>query len=296
MNRKKLYSLVGVIIVTSALSTLYTSANYLLDNLSIVTRKNRGADESRRVYVPKSIASDTVEYKPSKQTEYQKKFQIAENYIIKAFPKEFHINKVVEQSAQWSWLKRPLSYKYSKQKIVVHHTAESNSGLDSIEKERKVVEEIYKFHTFGRWRGDIGYNYLIWPSGTIFEWRYWGADVVAAHAVWNNTDSIWISLLGNFDKELPTKEQVQALIKLLTALGHTYKINPLQKVTYHGFNEKGKLPYVYNFQWDSIVWHTDVGSTSCPGKNLYDLLPTIKRSVAKELGHVQVKKRMIRTK
>jgi hypothetical protein len=36
---------------------------------------------------------------------------------------------------------------------------------------------------------------------------------------------------------------------------------------------------------DSIVGHGDVGSTSCPGKNLYELLPELKLSMAQDLGY-----------
>ena len=284
--------LIGLCIICS-LSAHTFAGSYLLQNIPMMSRAQRGADESRRVSGPKK---STTEYKPGKQTEYQKKVQIAEEYIVSAFPKEFQVDKIIRKWAQWSRLKRPLSYKYKKKKLIIHHTAEVSSWLDSIEKEKEAIREIYRFHTFSRWRWDIWYNYLIAPSGTIFEGRNGGSDVIAAHAVRNNTESIGISLLWDFDKEKPTKEQLQSLIKLLVALWHNYGINPLQEVTYHIFDANAKKPHIHNVNMDSIIGHQDVWSTSCPWDNLYKLLPTIKRAVAKELWYVQVKKRIINAK
>jgi len=281
------------VIVTSLLATNALAGGYLLQNTPMMSRAQWWADESRRVSGPKKTTS---EYKPGKQTEYQKKVQIAEEYVVNAFPKEFQVDKVIRKWVQGTRLKRPLSYKYKKKKLIIHHTAEVSSWLDSIEKEKEAVREIYRFHTFSRWRGDIGYNYLIAPSGTIFEGRNGGSDVIAAHAVWNNTESIGISLLGDFNKEKPTKEQLQSLIKLLVALWHNYGINPLQEVTYHTFDANAKQPHIHNIKMDSVVGHQDVWSTSCPWDNLYKLLPTIKRAVAKELWYVQLKKRIINTR
>ena len=276
--------LIWIFLVTAGI--ISTGSSYLLDNVNIVPRKSRWANEARRTYVPKPAEDDISIYKPSKKTEREKKLQIAEEYVIKMFPKEFKLDKVIRKDEQWSWLKRPLSYKSNKKKIILHHTAASYSWLDSIQKEIAVVQDIYRFHTFSRERGDIGYNYLIGPSWTIFEGRYGWAKVVAAHATRNNTDSVGISLLGNFDIEQPSKEQIASLIKLLVALWHTFEINPMDDVSYHKFDEKLNSPYIRNIKMDSIVGHTDVGATSCPWENLYKLIPTIKRAVAKQLGYV----------
>lgn len=228
-------------------------------------------------------------YKPSPQTEYQKKYQKAEEYIIKRFPKEFAINKVANKSSQWLWLKRPVSYKYNKRKIIIHHTAESNKdkNITTISWEMQALQDIYKFHTFSRGWWDVGYNYIIGPLGTIYDGRYGWSDAVGAHASRNNTESIGIALLGNFDIENPTEAQIASLKKLLVALWQKYKINPQDDVIYHTFDTKIDSPYIRNFTLDSIIGHSDVGSTACPGENLYALLPDLKRSVAQQLGYIK---------
>lgn len=283
--KKNLY-IVGFLslILFSALSA--HSNSYLLDNLSIVSRKERGANENRRDYTPKTN-SGTIEYKPSKQTEYQKKFQKAEEYVIKKFKTEFKIDWVLKKSSKWGRLKRPISIKKKKRKIIVHHTAESLQWINSLSWEIEVIQHIYKFHTFTRERWDIGYNYLIGPLGTLYEGRYWWPNAVGAHATWNNTESIGIALLGNFDIEEPTAEQLNTLKKLLTALSKKYSINPMENVIYHSFNQKSKEPYIINHNFDSFIGHKDVWSTSCPWENLYSLLPNIKRYVAAQLWYTK---------
>ena len=50
--------------------------------------------------------------------------------------------------------------------IVIHHTEQDMSRFSS---EAEAVRSIYKYHTVSRGWGDIGYNYLIGPSGKIYE-------------------------------------------------------------------------------------------------------------------------------
>ncbi len=265
---------------------MWITNSYLLDNLEIKTRKDRWANESRRNYVPKK--QETIsEYKPNKLTEYQKKFKKAEQYIIKAFKKEFKLDGILKKDHNNSWLKRPVSIKKNKRKIIIHHTAESFSWINNISWEITTIQRIYKFHTVSRWWWDIGYNYLIGPMGTIYEGRYWWPNAVWAHATRNNTESIGIALLGNFEVEKPTDAQITSLKKLLTAVSKKYKINPRENLTYHTFDSKSKEPHIHNINMDAFIGHKDVGDTSCPGKHLYELIPLLKRSTSKELGLVK---------
>ncbi len=261
----------------------------LFDNLPLVTRKQRGADESRRNYKPKPLASwEVITYKPNK-SDYQKKRSVAESMIVKRFKKEFKLDEIRRKNIWWAWLKRPISIKKHKQKIVIHHTAWSLAGINTMSGEIAVIQDIYRFHTFTREWWDIGYNYIIWPLGSIYEGRAWWPDAVWAHASWNNTESIGIALIGNFDKEQPTSGQLTSLNKLLVALGKKYTINPMKDVIYHTFDSTIKSPYIKNITMDSIIGHRDVWGTSCPGKNLYEMLPTIKRTATKELWYLQTK-------
>lgn len=65
--------------------------------------------------------------------------------------------------------------------------------------------------------GDLGYNFLIDPYWNIYEWRAGGDSVIWAHTNRNNTPSIGVSLMGNFDKQEPTEQQIKSLITLVTA-------------------------------------------------------------------------------
>ncbi|HMY80387.1 MAG TPA: peptidoglycan recognition family protein [Candidatus Absconditabacterales bacterium] len=264
------------------------ASSVLLDNLPIVKRSEWGADESWRNAKASSDTSDTTTYNP--MSDYKKKRSIAESTIVKWFKKEFTIDTIwTKNNKGGGRLKRPISIKKTKQKLIIHHTAGSIHAINTMSGEIETMKDIYHFHTFTRDRGDIGYNYIIGPLGTIYEGRAGGPDAVGAHASWNNTDSIGIALMGNFDSEQPTKEQIQSLFHLLVALSAKYKINPMKDVIFHEFDTTIKSPYIRNSTYDSMIGHRDVGDTSCPGEHLYKLIPKIKRAVAKARGYVSAK-------
>src|SRR4030042_4782867 len=58
--------------------------------------------------------------------------------------------------------------------IIVHHTATNYKYSTS-----KQIKKIYKYHSYTRKWGDIGYNYIIGKDGLIFEGRYGGNGVNA---------------------------------------------------------------------------------------------------------------------
>lgn len=141
--------------------SIYTYASsYILDNLAITARKLRGADESWRTYVPKP-ADKTVEYKPSKQTEAQRRAQVAEAYVVKHYPQEYKVEKVEKKDSEGRWLKWAISIKTKKKKIIIHHTATLSTTIKTTGDELKELQKIYHYHTFTNSWGDIGYNYII---------------------------------------------------------------------------------------------------------------------------------------
>ena len=136
--------------------------------------------------------------------------------------------------------------------IIIHHTGGKNrlldgySGVDSIRS-----TEHHHMDTNG-WNA-MGYHYLIGANGDVYEGRPEG--VIGAHAKGHNADSIGIMLWGNFDLESPTPDQIESLVCLLHRLQGE-----------HGIPDT------------DIKGHRDVGITSCPGKNLYSVLDSIKLS------------------
>ena len=70
-------------------------------------------------------------------------------------------------------------------------------------------------------------------------------------------------MTGNFEKEIPTPAQIHSLEGLVAWICKTYSIVPGPS---------------------TIVGHRDVNSTDCPGRNLYSLLPQIRKDVARKLN------------
>jgi len=84
--------------------------------------------------------------------------------------------------------------------------------------------------------------------------------------------------MGNFNIQKPTDAQLQALVLLSTALAKKYHIDPTAKVSY--FKPTDRPPYVTTVTSYALAGHRDDGqATSCPGTNLYSLLPQIRLQV-----------------
>jgi hypothetical protein len=128
----------------------------------------------------------------------------------------------------------------------VHHTEGSEPGPKaSPAAERAIMREIQAFHQ-GPQRGwsDIGYAYLVFPSGRIYEGRGWG--VVGAHCPGHNSEPS-CAMVGSFDDHLPTTAALDSL---------DYVANTVRAKRYEG--------------------HRDGYSTSCPGDALYKWINTHK--------------------
>lgn len=228
----------------------------------VIPRWQWGANEKLRV--SKRGASDRV----------QRAFYTTPDLIFKCdrraylYPDEFRETKRqflqdVDEDGKEEPLLWPLSYSERVQIIVVHHTAESSpASLERSDIER--MRTVYEYHAVSRGWGDIGYNYVIGPSGMIFEGRAGGDYAVGAHAFCNNVGSMGIALMGNFQENKPTDVQMAALRWLLVHLTDKYKIDPNGEAIYHG----KATP--------TIIGHRDVGQTACPGTYSYELLPQVR--------------------
>jgi len=151
------------------------------------------------------------------------------------------------------------------QHILVHHTVTANTG-DSVAQLRSV----YYYHAVERGWGDIGYNYVVDRNGTIYEGRWGGQNVVGGHAFQYSYGSTAVSFLGDSDLiSLPasTKSAYVAMIAWLCR-----DLDPLGTSNFH---QRTNLP--------TICGHRDVGSTGCPGANLYAQIPSIRTMVNQTL-------------
>lgn len=122
----------------------------------------------------------------------------------------------------------------------IHHTDNNNDIPENANSsvEKQAMRNIQDFH-MGPSRGwsDIGYNYVIFPSGRIYEGR--GKNVRGAHSPVAN-DQPGISFYGRFNSVLPTNEALNSLGWLIGELGII-----------------------------ELKGHRDGYSTDCPGDALY---------------------------
>ncbi len=264
--------------------------------IDLITRKERWADETRR-YAEQPLYQSMLQsrtawkqkledmkqhnfraYLKEKEKSYHK--ELANEYLMSNYGDEYSIDSQ-NKLYQGHELRQTESFKNNKTKIIIHHTADATSFSNKSDV-LHYLQKTYRFHAFTRWRGDIGYNFLIDPFGNIYEWRAGWEDIIATHTLRNNTPSLWIALMWNFEIQKPSTAQLKSLVQLLTALTQKYNINPLWKTYYH--RKSSTAPYLETLLNYTIAGHTDAGYTACPGKNLYKLLPNIRTLVKKKLA------------
>lgn len=102
-----------------------------------------------------------------------------------------------------------------------------------------------------RFGGGISYTFAITPAGLIFEGH--GIGRTGAHTAGYNTIAAGICLIGNYEKDDPTPQQLAALDWLL----------------HEGVRRRW---------WTSPTLtggHRDTKSTACPGRNAYQLIGAV---------------------
>jgi N-acetyl-anhydromuramyl-L-alanine amidase AmpD len=124
--------------------------------------------------------------------------------------------------------------------ITIHHTATENENIQSF-----TQNHIDRVGGCG-----IGYHYIIGKDGVVKKLN----DIrkITYHNKNNNSSTVGVCLVGNFDKEMPTEKQLKSLKKIVTILK---AVTRTKKVRSHS---------------DYIVGHT-----SCCGKNLIPFVRTL---------------------
>lgn len=129
---------------------------------------------------------------------------------------------------EYTWA-MPLSYNFTPNMIVYHHTVDVNL----------TPQKIDELHKQRGWAG-IGYHFYIRKDGTIYRGR--PENAVGSHAPSVNSRAFGIALEGNLNNEFVTPEQMNSLIELSKYLMKKYNITDLKR-------------------------HKDVRITECPGTN-----------------------------
>lgn len=144
-----------------------------------------------------------------------------------------------------------LTNRYTTDKIVIHHTGTSDYQGNYVDDDLS-AKEIHEMHLNLGWSG-IGYHFVIRKDGRIERGRpLWSQG---AHAKDENWHTVGIHVCGNFEVAMPTPQQIESLSYLVGWIA-----------------EKYDLPCTKNH----IVGHCDLMPTACPGRNLYDILQTIR--------------------
>ncbi|HVM40823.1 MAG TPA: N-acetylmuramoyl-L-alanine amidase, partial [Acidimicrobiia bacterium] len=175
-------------------------------------------------------------------------------------------------------------------KVVVHHTVTPNGDPDPVTQIRKIYD-MHLARDGGRW-SDIGYHYLIDQQGRIYEGRWardydrdeartgedpFGRLVQGSHAGEWNPGTLGIALMGNFVDGDPTPQALESLIDLI-----------VWKCGVHGLSPDGQEPHLDDRgrlgTFPTIIGHSDVRVTECPGPRLKALIPRIRTQVARRLA------------
>jgi hypothetical protein len=169
------------------------------------------------------------------------------------------------------------------QKLIVHHTGTPNEITDYPGLARSIYANEVNNGYF-----DIAYNWLIDPNGRIYEGRWAqnypaGAvhtgernheNVMGAHALHFNQNTIGIGLMGDYSSASPTSAMVSALTTTLTWKVARWGIDPLGADPY--VNSQGTL--VHGLK--NICGHRDTYATACPGATVEAMLPRLRIQVA----------------
>jgi len=148
---------------------------------------------------------------------------------------------------------------YDTYRFVIHHTA-ANPPYNNMASYKSYMRAMHHSHGApiaqgGRSWVDIGYNYVIAPDGTIFEGRAGGIGVTGAHAP-PNAGTIGISLMGDYQNNIPPQAAMDSLQRLIGKLGELNDIEPIY--------------------YDTVVWHNlhnvqkneNKQPTACAGRHL----------------------------
>ncbi len=167
--------------------------------------------------------------------------------------------------------------------VHVHHTVNSNEYRRA--DVPGILRAIYRYHTRTLSWSDVGYNFLVDRFGRAWVGRKGsaGRTTMGAHTLGFNNTSVGVAVIGNYETATPSRRVLRTIGRLaawkLAAFGHDRAIGKV-RVRSQGSDlyppgTKARLP--------RIDGHRDTNQTACPGQELYDRLPTIRRIAQKRL-------------
>jgi len=129
------------------------------------------------------------------------------------------------------------------ERITVHHVGKTTNYDVSRSRVVRDLDGILTEH-MDRNYGDIGYHFVIDYAGRLWEGRSLAYE--GAHVSGHNERNIGIVVIGNFDMQRPSDEQLITVEQIVTVLRE-----------YYGISQK------------KVFGHRDLSPSACPGDNLY---------------------------
>lgn len=136
-------------------------------------------------------------------------------------------------------------------RITIHHAGTQVNRHTRFAEVAHDIEDILTGHR-RRHFGDLGYHFVVDRAGRVWEGR--SLYFQGAHVARENHRNIGVMLLGNFERQAPSTEQLAAMERMTAALRRRFGI------------PAGR-----------IFGHRDLGATLCPGTHLYGDVLALKR-------------------
>lgn len=169
----------------------------------------------------------------------------------------------------WTRVLGPISDKHDPMNgvkyITVHHEGWTPVNFEDKANTIDRLEKIRGAHSRskrdgGRGWSDIGYHFVIDRAGRIWEAR--NLKFQGAHVDSCNPNNLGIMCLGNFDEQMPSQAQTDALTKAIKAFKDAFKV------------QQGHI-YTHQEWFRMGLTH----STDCPGRNLQAQMVKIRKAM-----------------
>lgn len=169
----------------------------------------------------------------------------------------------IVSAKEWGSQPQPMpeSSKHTPKYITIHHAGVLWTGKTD------ALKSMLGLQQFGQkeknWP-DVPYHFVIAPDGRILEGRSleYAPDTNTRYSLAGN---IGIELMGNFEEQRPSRQQLESVVKLCAWLAQQYKIDPNERVKVPAGPDSTEETETY-----ALRGHKDAAQgaqTVCPGKD-----------------------------
>ncbi|MEM6751173.1 MAG: peptidoglycan recognition family protein [Planctomycetota bacterium] len=129
------------------------------------------------------------------------------------------------------------------QRITLHHEGAKPVSFRDYQRTAEHLERLRRSHVGSRGWSDLGYHFVVDRAGRVWEGR--SLAYQGAHVRDHNPHNVGVMLLGNFERQAPTRAQLRAAFNTVQGL-------------------KGK----YGVPTRRVYTHRELVPTACPGRLL----------------------------